>query len=115
MQDTSNPTSKPYATAYDFDFSGLVNASYATPDPQLGTESVTTRVYRGFPREVAELKEMADFFRSKKDAMYGEINNSKFLDNRSKKDMIGYLDEFYKDIANEKNLKILFIDNARQM
>lgn len=114
MQDTADATSKPYASAYDFDFSGLVNAPYATPDPQLGTESVTTRVYRGFPREVSELKEMADYFRSKKDAMYAEITNSKFLDNRSKKDMIGYLDEFYKDIANEKNLKVLFIDNARQ-
>jgi hypothetical protein len=57
---------------------------------------------------------MADYFRSKKDAIYAEITNSKFLDNRSKKDMIGYLDEFYKDIASEKNLKVLFIDNARQ-
>lgn len=115
MQDTAAPASKPYASAYDFDFSGLVNAPYATPDPQLGTETVTTRVYRGFPREVGELREMADFFRSKKDAMYAEINNSKFLDNRSKKDMIGYLDEFYRDINSDKNLKILFIDNARQM
>jgi hypothetical protein len=91
-----------------------VNAPYATPDPQLGTESVATRVYRGFPREVGELKEMVDYFRSKKDAIYAEITNSKFLDNRSKKDIIGYLDEFYKDIASEKNLKVLFIDNARQ-
>jgi hypothetical protein len=115
MQDTANAGIKPYASAYDFDFSGLVNAPYATPDPQLGTETVTTRVYRGFPREVAELKEMADYFRSKKEAMYAEINNSKFLDNRSKKDMIGYLDEFFREIQNERNLKVLFIDNARQM
>lgn len=114
MQDTTDATSKPFASAYDFDFSGLVNAPYATPDPQLGTETVTTRVYRGFPREVSELKEMADYFRSKKDAMYAEITNSKFLDNRSKKDMIGYLDEFYRDINSDKNLKVLFIDNARQ-
>ncbi len=114
MQDTTDRTSKPYASAYDFDFSGLVNAPYATPDPQLGTESVTTRVYRGFPREVSELKEMADYFRSKKDAMYAYINQSKFLDNRSKKDMVGYLEEFYKEIASDKNLKVLFIDNARQ-
>lgn len=115
MQDTGAATAKPYATAYDFDFSGLVNAPYATPDPQLGTETVSQRVYRGFPREVAELKEMADLFRSKKDAMYGEINGSKFLDNRSKKDMINYLEDFFRDISSEKNLKSLFIDNARQL
>jgi len=41
--------------AYDFDYSGLVNAAdYAVPSDMLGTQSVTERVYRGFPREIGE-------------------------------------------------------------
>jgi len=35
------------AVPYDFDHSGLVNASYAKPNPILNTSSVTERVYRG--------------------------------------------------------------------
>ncbi len=115
LQDTGAANSKPYAVAYDFDFSGLVNAPYATPDPMLGTESVSIRVYRGFPREIGELKQMAAHFISKKDAIYAAINDSKYLDNRSKKDMIGYLDDFFDMIKDERKLKTEFIDNARQM
>lgn len=32
---------------YDFDFAGLVNARYATPNPRLKIRRVTTRLYRG--------------------------------------------------------------------
>ncbi len=115
LQDTGAVSAKPYAVAYDFDFSGLVNAPYAIPDPMLGTESVTQRVYRGFPREIGELKEMAQHFLSKKDDVYGAINGSKYLDSRSKKDLINYLDEFYNIIKDDRKLKTEFIDNARQM
>jgi hypothetical protein len=40
---------KPYAVPYDFDYSGMVNAYYAVPQPQLGIETVVQRVYRGYP------------------------------------------------------------------
>ncbi len=113
MQDSANNTAKPYAVAYDFDYSGLVNAEYAVPDEMLGTTSVTERVYRGFPRELAELREMANLFIEKKDAMYAEIKNSKFLNDRSKKEMIDFLEPFFKDLADDRKLKTNFIDNAR--
>jgi hypothetical protein len=111
MQDTLG--SQPFAVAYDFDYSGLVNTEYAIPSELLGTTSVTERVYRGFPREISELKEMADIFRAKQADIYAVINNSPHLNDGSKKEMIRYLDGFYKDIADEKKLKVLFIDNAR--
>lgn len=114
MQDSTNKSSKPYAVAYDFDYSGLVNASdYAVPSEMLGTQSVTERVYRGFPREIGELREMADHFVAKKAAIFAEINGSKFLNERSKKDMISYLEGFYRDISDDKKLNTLFIENAR--
>jgi hypothetical protein len=37
-----------YPIPYDFDFSGLVNASYAKPNSTVGTKRVTQRVYRGY-------------------------------------------------------------------
>ncbi len=38
----------PYPIPYDFDFSGLVNASYAKPNSIIGTKRVTQRIYRGY-------------------------------------------------------------------
>ena len=35
---------------YDFDWSGVVNARYATPDPKLDVRNVRDRVFRGFCR-----------------------------------------------------------------
>jgi hypothetical protein len=113
--DTTVANSKPYAVAYDFDFAGLVNAPYAIPDPMLGTETVLIRVYRGFPRELGELREMADHFTSKKDQIYAAINGSTVLDSRSKKEMISYLDDFFNMIKDDRRLKTEFIDNARTM
>lgn len=113
MQDSADKTAKPYAVAYDFDYSGLVNAEYAVPDEILGTSTVLERVYRGFPRELAELREMANIFLAKKDAMLAEINNSKFLNDRSKKEMLNYLEPFFKEITDDRRLKTNFIDNAR--
>jgi len=37
-----------FAIPYDFDFSGMVNASYAKPPEIVGTKRVTQRVYRGY-------------------------------------------------------------------
>ena len=115
LKDSSDATRKPYSVAYDFDFSGLVNAPYAIPDPLLGTETVTVRVYRGFPRRIEELQEMADLFTSKKDEIYAMINGSALLDSGSKKEMTSYLDEFFSLIKNPRKMKSEFIDNARQL
>jgi hypothetical protein len=41
---------------YDFDLSGLVNASYAYPDPQLRIKRVTQRLYRGTCIEQSALR-----------------------------------------------------------
>ena len=38
--------------SYDFDWSGLVNTRYATPDPRLGLRTVRERRYQGFCRDI---------------------------------------------------------------
>jgi hypothetical protein len=103
----------PYAVPYDFDYSGLVNAEYAVPSEIMGTEKVTERVYRGFPRTIEELQIKLDIFRNKKTQIYSMINGFSLLGERVKKGMTGYLEEFYKMIENQKEVKGVFIDKAR--
>jgi hypothetical protein len=104
---------RPYAVPYDFDYSGLVNTDYAIPQPELGIESVTQRVYRGFPRTMDELQDVLKVFNEQKDKIYELIKNFEPLSSQSKKYMIGYLDDFYKTINDQRTVQYEFINKAR--
>jgi hypothetical protein len=80
---------------YDFDYSGLVNASYAVPAEGLGIESVKQRIYTGTCRSEEVYLNAVREFAGKKESFYRVIREFPFLDERSKKEMIKYLDEFY--------------------
>ncbi len=93
----------PYIVAYDFDYTGVVDAKYAVPDEQLGTTSVTERVYRGPPRNQAEVQQAAELFKEKKEQIMYYINNFSLLGAKIKRTIVDYLDKFY-EIINSKNM-----------
>lgn len=109
----SNPNYPPYSVPYDFDYCGLVDASYAVPNEVIGTEKVTERVYRGFPRRMDEIQAVLDKFRAKKDAMLGLVTNCSMLGERTKSNMERYLKEFFTLIESKSQVQSVFIDNAR--
>lgn len=111
--DKKNKNAPPYVVPYDFDYCGLVDASYAVPNEIIGTEKVTERVYRGFPRTMEELQIQLDVFRSKKDSIFGLINSFGLLNVKTRKEMTGYLDEFFTMIEDKRAVKTAFIDKAR--
>ncbi|MEQ1676236.1 MAG: hypothetical protein ABL876_06035 [Chitinophagaceae bacterium] len=103
----------PYVVPYDFDYCGLVDASYAIPNEVIGTEKVTERVFRGFPRSMDEIQVVLDEFRNKKAAIFSLINNFSLISERNRGIMIDYLEDFYKTISSQNMVKTVFIDNAR--
>lgn len=104
----------PYAVPYDFDHSGFVNAEYATPAEILGTQSVTERVYRGFPRTMDELQACFDLYRKNKTAINNLILNFELLSSKIRKEANDYINEFFKIIENKREVQNIFIDNARK-
>ncbi len=111
---TKGEQTVPFAVPYDFDHSGFVNADYAVPDEILGTEKVTERVYRGFPRNPTELQPCFDDYRNKKDAIIGLINDFSLLSKSARMDEVSYVNEFYKTINNSSQVKSIFMDHARK-
>lgn len=103
---------RPLEVPYDFDYSGMVNAEYAIPDERLEIESVRQRLYRGFPRSMAELDESLTVFKQQKPKIYALINGFDLLTPKSKKEMTDYLDEFYEVINEPKRIKSIFIEHA---
>ncbi len=114
IQTAKDSTARPFVIPYDFDYAGLVNADYAVPNEGLNIENVQQRYYLGFQRTPEELDNAISIFNARKDSIYALINNFDLLIKRNKKDMIDYLDGFYKIINNNREVKSYFIDDARK-
>jgi len=113
MRLKSDSASLPFVVPYDFDYCGMVNAPYAIPPPMLSITSVTQRLYRGFPRTLNELAASLQIFRRQRQAMNSLIMNFEPLSKQNKKEMIQYLDDFYETTKREKDIRDIFITNAR--
>ena len=109
----TDSVSLPYTVAHDFDFAGLVDAHYAIPSPELSISSVRERLYRGFPRTMEEIQGTLNIFREKREAIKNLVMNFELLPLRSRKEMMDYLDQFYKTIESSSLVKKIFIDDAR--
>lgn len=113
MRPNADSISFPYVVPYDFDFCGIVDAKYATPQEELGTSSVKERVYRGFSRTMAELQATLNIFREKRAEIEKLVMGFELLDLRYREEIRDYLDEFYTDIGKKNFVEEVFIRNAR--
>jgi hypothetical protein len=100
--------------AYDFDFSGLVNAHYATPDPRMGIRTVRDRKFRGPCREESEVRALAALILSKKDALLAEVAAVPGLGKREQEDSRDYLIGFFRTLEDPRELKSELVDNCER-
>ena len=100
--------------AYDFDYAGAVNASYATPDPRLHIKSVRERQFRGYCAWNAEYAKALPLFAEKKDAIYGLYADAlgQLLSPRTVKETLSYFDDFYKDFLTPKDAQRKIFDDC---
>lgn len=95
---------------YDFDFSALVEASYATFfSGSYGQTSRYDRIYLGFEKSEAELAEAIAHFKQRKEVLYRNIREFKLLKASERSEMIQYLDTFFE---NHDELKFPLKDTA---
>jgi hypothetical protein len=94
------------AIPYNFDWAGLVNASYAIPSKDVGIENVRERIFIGICRsKEVYLKDLVRFS-ERKDEFYRVVNEFPYLDQNEKKDVTGYLDEFFNQLAGNEDMLI---------
>ena len=99
---------------YDFDFSGAVNAKYATPDPRLRIDNVRQRVYRGYCVPAEEYPKVFALFNAKKDSIYALYHDraGKLLRPQVVDETLRYFDDFYKTINDPREAKSAIIDRC---
>lgn len=95
---------------FDFDFSGLVDASYAIPNREYGQWDLQSRVYMGLqPDKDLLIETLAKFARKKKD-LYTMVRQHNGLKKDTRIFITAYLDRFFYAIENgtEEELMTLF-------
>ena len=97
---------------YDFDFSGLVKATYAKPNKRFGLASVRSRLYRGNCGNNDLLPESFRRFLEKKDAVYAIVDELDMITAKSRRSVIRYLNSFYDDISGAETNAIEFTDKC---
>ncbi|MEN8790036.1 MAG: hypothetical protein ABF293_01165 [Flavobacteriaceae bacterium] len=104
---------------YDFDLSGLVNASYAVVS-EVGNQSlpithVTERLYRGYKRNVQLLKQVRQEYLGRQGQMMAEVDNLKplFENIREYQEARDYLSSFFIILANQEKFKKEIENRAR--
>ncbi len=93
-----------YYIPYDFDMSGLVNAGYAEPQPELRLRNVRTRRYRGYCTDRAVLTEALRAIVSQRDAILGVVTELPGLSAKNRQRQLHYLDKFFAMAAKEDKM-----------
>jgi hypothetical protein len=93
-----------YPVAYDFDWSGAVNARYATPDASLPIRSVRNRLWSSFCFTPAELADAIKAFNAQRPAITALYTDDPLLDQKAAASTLAYFDEFYQIINDPSKL-----------
>lgn len=107
-----NDTDNVWIIPYDFDFSGLVNAPYASPSSESGLRLVRERflMANGIPADA--LKKATQVIKSAKEELV-TICRSKHLSRPATSDMINFLESFFVNIdENDEFPAVLKIQPA---
>ncbi|MBA2706532.1 MAG: hypothetical protein H0U59_01840 [Gemmatimonadaceae bacterium] len=105
-----------YPVAYDFDFSGAVNARYATVDPSLSVRRVRDRLMRGYCAEPGDFTKVFALFNSKKEAIWALYSDpvGKLLSRRVVDDTLRFFEDFYEAINDPRRAKKEILDACRR-
>lgn len=90
------------AVPYDFDFSGLVDAEYAGPPPQLPIRRVTQRLFRGLCRNGFDWPTLFRQFEGARHRLEDLARELPPLDDRYADDALRYLESFFEILASPR-------------
>ena len=90
---------------YDFDWSGLINAPYATPNPRFKVRSVTMRVWRGHCSVTPGINETIALYQEQRENVFALINNQSGLSESTRKRAVKFLTRFYEDISDPRKVQ----------
>ncbi|MGA8206148.1 MAG: hypothetical protein WB812_16660 [Woeseiaceae bacterium] len=90
---------------FDFDASGLVNASYASPPAFVPIRDVRDRYYLGFCQPPEVLDQALDKLRAEHDAILALVTGMKEMSRKSRVKSVEYVEDFYRILGDPQRLE----------
>ncbi len=104
---------------YDFDFSGAVDARYASPDPSLTEQHrlrrVTDRLYRGLCRSQLVRATLAPMFNAQREALWDLYIGFERLEEDRREDALEFYEDFYETLNDERKFEREVTDKCRTL
>ena len=100
---------------YDFDWTGLVNAPYARPDPSLRTRNVRQRVFRGLCRPGMDYAGAYASFLALRDDITALIQGEAALTDDEREKVLDYLEEFWEIVEDPDDARNKIERNCRSL
>ncbi len=104
----------PLPVPYDFDYSGLVNAPYASPQQGAPTRTVTERWFMGLCRTKEFMTPTAQLFLDKKTALLSCVEQAHWLLEEDKNQIAQYLQGFFNVLENPKRFEQQILEQCRK-
>ena len=98
---------------FDFDFSGLVYAKYAGPNPSLPLKSTKERLYRGFCHPGLDWDELFRKFTDRKAEVFDLVDSIPGLSRRAQKGTHKFLNKFYAILDSPAKRQEKIVDACR--
>lgn len=95
-----NENEKMLVLPYDFDFSGLVSAPYASPSSESGVKTVRDRYLMSAGIDTVALKSATNLLKTKEKEFY-KICRSRYLSNEASDNMVLFLESFFKNMEGK--------------
>ena len=89
---------------YDFDYSGLVDASYAVPPESIHVANVRVRRYRGFCQHNEQAQAFAASLLARRASLLAIVNQTPELSEDSRQKAASYLGDFFDEIGSPGRL-----------
>jgi hypothetical protein len=104
-----------FLVPYDFDWSGVIDAPYARPAPEVGVSDVRQRRYWGICRPPEEFLPVFDLFNERRAAIYDLWRGQEGLEQRRLQRTLDYFDQFYEIINNSGKTRREIVMKCRDM
>jgi hypothetical protein len=101
-----------YPVPYDFDFSGIVGAQYAVPNPLVKISSVRDRVYLGPCQTPEVLQVFLNRFSGARPAIVGAYDSIAGLKPRYLAQAKEYLEQFFRTIERPESVRRAFVNGC---
>ncbi len=101
-----------FPVPYDFDYAGLVNTNYAIPSSSTPIQNVRERHYLGPCSDLVQFDKAVSHILSKKSEIIERLINDPYISQKSRDEMLEYVEDFYASISDPKDLESLRTTNC---